>query len=212
MSAVPKRHRKKPVEIQRSPKGLLTNTSKRLRHGQKLPETRQLIADSILSWRQFATALIDASPDKKRVDRDATAAPEADVLDYARAAAQVLKQLDRVEIYLKLIERDFADRSGPILTTVHAALLLATRVHQLTIADNEDGIDAIINRRRLIKENRAFTLKEAERKRRDLQAKADEMWDKRPDWGKSAVANEIIKTDPTAKFDTIRRQITKPQK
>jgi hypothetical protein len=203
MSAIPKRHRKKPVEIQRSPKGLLTNTSKRLRRGQKWPETRQLIADSILSWRQFATALIDAPVDKK---------PEADVVDRARAAAQVLKQLDRLEIYLRLIERDFADRSEPILTTVHAALLLATRAHQLTIADNEDGIVSIINRRRVVKENRAFTLEKAERQRETRRANAGEIWDRHPDWSNAAVAREIAKTDPSAKVGTIRRQITKRQK
>jgi hypothetical protein len=202
MSAIPKRHRKKPVEIQRSPRGLITNVSK---HGrdQKWPGTRQLIADSILSWRQFATALIDAPVGKK---------PEADVLDRARAAAHVLKQLDRVETYLMLIERDFADRSGPILTTVHAALLLATRVHQLTIVDNEIDIASTVDRRRFLKDNRTVKTNKAERKYRDWQAMADELWDRHPGWSKSAVAKEINKTDPSAKVDTIRRQITKRQK
>jgi hypothetical protein len=201
MSAIPKRHRKKPVEIQRSPRGLLTNVSK---HGrdQKWPGTRQQIAESILSWRQFATALID-TPDKK---------PEADVLDRARAAAQVLKQLDRVEIYLRLIERDFGDRSGPILTTVHAALLLATRVHQLTIVDNEIDIVTTEAFRRRLKDNRTVKTNKAERKHRDWQAMADELWDRHPGWSRSAVAMEITKTDPSAKVGTIRRQITKRQK
>jgi hypothetical protein len=184
------------------PKGVLTNVSKYSR-GQKWPETRQLIAESILSWRQFATALIEASPDKK---------PEADVLDRARAAAQVLKQLDRVEIYLRLIERDFADRSGPILTIVHAALLLATRVHQLTIVDNEIDIASTVDRRRFLKDNRTVKTNKVERQRDTWRAKAGEIWGRHPDWSKSAVAKEITKTDPSAKVGTIRRQITKRQK
>jgi hypothetical protein len=199
MSAIPKRHRKKPIEIQRSPRGLLTNVSKYSRD-QKRPGTRQQIADCILSWRQFAAALIDAPVDKK---------PEADVLDRARAAAQVLKQLDRVETYLMLIERNFADRSGPILTTVHAALLLATRVHQLTIVDNEIDIVTTEASRRRLKDNRTVKTNKAKRKYREWQAMADELLDRHPGWSKSVVAKEITKTDPSAKVGTIRRQITK---
>jgi hypothetical protein len=134
------------------------------------------------------------------------------VLDRACAAALVLKQLDEVEIHLRAIDRDFADRSAPILNVLYAALLLATRAHQLAIVDNEIGISTTIHRRRFLKEHRIKKSERAIRQHCIFQENADEIWRKHPDWGKSQVAGVIAKKQIpglTANVNTIRRLIKK---
>jgi len=215
---------KKPDQIQQSPRGLLTITTRfgwDREHGLwreetgpgrydiKGPEPRRLITNYISFWRKFATDLIEAS-DKKPADYNAIA--NGDVLDRACAAALVLKQLDLVEIHLRPIDRDFADRSAPILNVLYAALLLASRVHHLTIADHEIAISTTKRRRRFLKDSRKIKSERAIRQRRIFQANADEIWREHPDWGKSRVARVIAK-EPipglTANVGTIRRLIKK---
>jgi hypothetical protein len=215
---------KKPDQIQQSPSGLLTNTTRfgwDREHGLWLeetgpgryairgPEPRRQITDYISLWRKFATALIEAS-DKKPADYYAIA--NGDVLDRACAAALVLKQLDEVEIHLRPIDRDFADRSAPIWNVLYAALVLATRAHQLAIVDHEIDISTTIDRRRFLNESRINKSEQAIRQRRIFQEKADEIWREHPDWGNSRVAGEIAKKKIpglTANVNTIRRLIKK---
>jgi hypothetical protein len=215
---------KKPDKIQQSPRGLLTNTTRfgwDREHGLWLeetgpgryairgPEPRRVITDYISLWRKFATALIEAS-DKKPADYYAIA--NGDVIDRACAAALVLKQLDEVEIHLRAIDRDFADRSAPILNVLYAALLLASRVHQLTIADHEIAISTTKRRRRFLKDSRKIKSERAIRQCRIFQEKADEIWREHPDWPKTEVARKIAKKSirgVTANVDTIRRLIKK---
>jgi hypothetical protein len=231
-------HPKKPDKIQQSPRGLLTNTTSfgwdhehgfRIeetgpgRYAIKGPEPRQKITDYISNWRTFAAGLIEAS-DKKPADYNAIA--KGDVLDRACAAALVLKHLDKVEIYLRAIDRDFADRSEPMLIALMEALSLATRVHQLAIVDNEIDISTTMARRRFLKERRINKSKQAISQCHIFQKKADEIWRKHPDWGKSQVARVISEhislelkslaqiakepiSDLTTNFHTIRRLIKK---
>ena len=210
----------KPDQIQQSPRGLLTNTTRfgwDREHGLWRDETgairgqepRRLIADYISMWRKLASGRIEVS---NKNPKDYYEIANGDVLDRACAAALVLKQLDYVEIYLRQIDRDFADRSAPILNLLYAALLLATRVHHLTIADHEIGIATTIDRRRFLSDSRKIKSGRYKQQRRFFQESADKIWREHPDWSKSRVAEAIAKKPIrglTANVNTIRRQIEK---
>ena len=201
--------------MQRSPKGLITiphkvgwdwleeiGADQYVIRGQ---DPKRLLADYISFWRKFAATLIEASG---KNPAHYLAIAKSDVLDRACAAARVLQQLDLVEIYLKLIERDFADhqlRLQPSLNALYAALVLASHVHQLTVVDNEVGITTRIGHRRQLEENRTGKAKQAEAKTQYLAKTADDIWNRNPYWTKTNVAKEIAKTG--GNYHTIRRWI-----
>jgi len=82
----------------------------------------------IAHWRRFAGLHIEANP-----ATDGT-------LDRTAAAAALLNELQVVEHYLAAAERNAA--SGDLYRALYHGLLLATRVHQLAIIDNETSIVA----------------------------------------------------------------------
>jgi hypothetical protein len=216
---------KKPDKIQRSPRGLLKNTTrygwdpKHLRLAEVGPgvyvvkpqkSPRQQIADYISFWRKRASSEIKA---EGMNPADYAAIAKSDQLDRACTAALVLEQLHDIEIYLRQIEREFGDQpDGPVMIAIHAALLLTTSIHQLDIVGHEIEIESTEKRRQHLKASREAKTKKAARKRGKWQAEADKIWRQHEDWGNSAVAAEIAENDPTAKFDTIRRLIKKPKK
>jgi hypothetical protein len=206
----------KPPKRQRSPRGLLDDEYY-YTGDQKWWDTRGQITNYISFWRQFATALIKAAPPNKKADRDATAEADDVVLDRLRTAGSVLNQIGKVETYLKRIEANDAAGSPPSLTDVHlivhTALLLASRVHALTIADNETPIWADRKRDEGATKKAADRSKKAEQQYRQWQALAGEIQDRRHGLklSDSAVAKVIEKqlqgTAEPAKWRTIRRHL-----
>ncbi|MGC2337901.1 MAG: hypothetical protein WA625_19305 [Pseudolabrys sp.] len=215
----------KPDKIQQSKRGLLTNVTKygwgregglrleEIAPGQYAvrPEKplHQQIADYISFWREWANSEIERAG-KNPADYSAMA--ESNELDGACVAANVLGRLNNIEVYLKQIECDLADQSSLILIAIYEALLLVTDVHQLTVVDSEIAIASTQVRRKFLKKSRETRTDRAEKKRRLIQATAEKIWGDHPDWGNSAVANEIVKKDQTLKPDTVRRLIKHPQK
>jgi hypothetical protein len=164
------------------------------------PDRKKAIEDYIAFWRRFAGAFIKASG-KKPADYRSIARSES--LDRACAAARILAQLDIVEAHFRQIEQN-----GAALNAVLAGLTLASLSHYLTVVDNEVAIASTGDRRKFLRESRVTRTEKADRERRKEQKMADEIWRRRPEWGKSAVAEEIKKRRG-GKASTIRRRITK---
>jgi hypothetical protein len=205
----------------RSPRGLLTNTtgpaygSLTAKEKERLaqrdlrfdpiepgkwaitgawPETRESIDKTLSFWRQFADAI--------KADSDQSG---EDVLDRAHAAEQILRQVARIETYLKRIE----DIPGALLA-IHETLILATLVHQLTIVDNETDIASGMIVRTSFADHRAQRTKDARHRNEPYQAMAVAIWRKHPKWSKSRVSEEIAKKrGQKANANTIRRTIKK---
>jgi hypothetical protein len=180
---------------------------------RKWPNTRQRIADLITFWRKFATALGETAGNERPTDRDATAPEAGIVLDRARAATYVRKQINKVEAYLKRIEHDGADQPAVLAAVyplVEAALLFATRIHHLTVIDNEPAIATLQAKVQAFKRSQAARSERSGQNRRDWQAQANEIWQRHPDWSSRNVARAIARNDPAANWYTIRRRIKKP--
>ena len=200
---------------ERSRKGLLTN--KTLNPDQTQPETRQRIANLIRFWRESAIADEAAIGSPRTVVRRHRRLPsgwhEAEnvTLDPARAARRVRSQIDKVDGYLALVERELESTS---LANVHllleAALLLANGVHQLTIVENEVAIASMLAKVQPLNESNAARSEQLKQRLQNLQARANKVWERHPDWSKTAVAKELARFDQSAKDGTIRRQIRKP--
>jgi hypothetical protein len=109
----------------RSPKGLIENRS----------VTPEEIAqpgnpdDWIAFWKWFAESHIEANP------------ATDDTLDLTAAAVAVLDQLQVIERSRAAVQRNPAS-GGLYALGVHHGMLLASRVHQLAIIDNETAIVA----------------------------------------------------------------------
>jgi hypothetical protein len=198
---------------ERSRKGLLTN--KTLDSDQTFPETRQRIANLIRFWREFATAFHEAAGAGGGLHEAAvTEGGEAEniTLDPARAVMRVRSQIDKVDAYLALVERDLQSTS---LANVHllleAALLFASGVHQLTIVENETAIATMLAKVQALNEINAVRSERLNQRLQQWQPRANEIWCRHPDWPKTAVAKEIARYDRSANHNTIRRQIKKPK-
>jgi hypothetical protein len=110
----------------RSPKGLIENRS------VTPEEMAQLDCpdDWIAFWKRFAEFHIEANP------------ATDDTLDRTAAAVAVLDRLQVIERSRAAAQRDPAS-GGLYALGVHHGMLLATRVHQLAIIDNEKAIAAV---------------------------------------------------------------------
>jgi len=148
-----------PDKRQRSPRGLIENVSE-VREwvlgeqgGEELSSlfatlnAYNPINDPIRGWREVATECISASG---KTPKDYRALSESQTLDPVCAAARILTQLDKIEYYIKLSEHpEMFTRGNPELSiraslraALQEALLLPIFVHQLTVVDNEPGLDA----------------------------------------------------------------------
>ena len=105
-------------------------------YGRLGPDPLKQINDYIAFWRAFARDLIEA--DGKELVQYVKVACDSKTLDLARAAANLLVHLDRVERELELLARGSANAFG----LVFQALFTASYVHQLTVVDNENAIAA----------------------------------------------------------------------
>ena len=87
------------------------------------------IKNLIAHWKQFAGLHIE---EKHATDR---------TLDRTAAAKVVFAELQLIEYFLALAERN-AEKVNLYVVTVYHALLLASYAHQLAIIDNENPIVA----------------------------------------------------------------------
>ena len=110
----------------RSPKGLIENRSVTPEEMPQLGSPDDLIA----FWKWFAESHIEANP------------ATDDTLDRTAAAVAVLDRLQVIEHSRAAAQRNPA--SGSLYAVgVYHGMLLASRVHQLAIIDNEKAIAAV---------------------------------------------------------------------
>ena len=110
----------------RSPKGLIENRSVTPEEMAPLGNPDDLIA----FWKSFAESHIEANP------------ATDDTLDRTAAAVAVLDRLQVIEHSRAAAQRNPASGSLYGVGVCHG-MLLATRVHQLAIIDNETAIAAV---------------------------------------------------------------------
>jgi hypothetical protein len=218
--------REKVVDMalrRRSPRGLIENVSElqtwvwpddgpeRL-HALLMGNKPSLPAEIVAFWRDFARAIIEASG--KNPD-DYRGLAENETLGHVCAAARLIKQLDKTDASIRLAARDPRQFGNAL----REALFVASFVHQLTIADNETSIWKGEEHNKKLRENAANRSHEGDHNRERIQAIADEIWERRPNLSKKAIAVLIetgerarVKDAPEAmvtKANTIRRQIRK---
>ena len=153
------------MKTRRSPKGLIENAVL-----DALPDYRpeRLLADDFRFWKEFAGAIIEASGEKPERYR---ALSESDVLDHVCLAAQVIKQVRKIEASIPLVERNPAQ----FRVVLHDAMLLASLVHQLTIADNEKSIAGDLARRKFLEKRRTDETENARLRNTPILARAEEL-------------------------------------
>jgi hypothetical protein len=214
--------RDEKVFRQRSPRGLIENVGKVREWDSRTQSPEELsfllreinaqgnpFTDIIRFWRRSASAIIEASG--KNPDEYLGLA-KRETLDHVCLAARVLKQLDKIETYIRIVERDPKQFHG----AVREALFLSVLAHHLTVVDNETSIWTGEVHLRKLRENAANKRNEGDENRRRYQSRADEIWMRHPDWGKTRVATTIERElrarventkEKIAKADWIRRVI-----
>ena len=178
-----------------------------------------MVARDLLFWHDFACAIIKASGKKPSEYRRLAG---CETLDYVCAAARLIKQLDKTEQAVRLAARN----PKQIGVALHEGLLIASFVHQLTIADNETHIWKGEKQNKKLRENAANRSNEGGHKQEGYQAKAEKIWKRHPGFSKQAVAVLIEREERArveeeqarggnspeakiAKANTIRRLIRK---
>jgi hypothetical protein len=159
-----------------------------------------LLTDDFHALKQFARAIIEASGEKPERYR---ALSKSDVLDHVCLAAQVIKQVKKIEASIPLVERN----PGQFRVVLHDAMVLASLVHQLTIADNENSIAGDLARRKFLGEQRTAETESARLRHAPILARAEELRAR----GKTSnrrIAIQIAR-ERGGSFESIRKLISK---
>jgi hypothetical protein len=193
------------MKTRRSPKGLIENLvldSLPIENLvlDALPDCRpeQLLAEDFRAWEEFAGAIIEASGEKPEQYLELS---ESDVLDHVCLAARVIKQVRKIQASISLVDRNPAQ----FRVVLHDAMVFASLVHQLTIADNEKSIAGDLGRRKFLEERRTAETKNARLRNTPILARAEELR-ARGISSKRRIAIQIAK-EHGGNFDTIRKKI-----
>ena len=181
---------------QRSPRGLIENVGEIRkwvwpRQGREelaslidyLNAQKDPVADYLRFWRESATTIINRSGKKPK---DYRLLAESETLDHVCLAARVLKQLDKIETYIALAERDPELFRGAL----GEALFLSVLTHHLTVVDNETSIWKGEDNKTL-RENAAQRTNHGHQNRQSYQSRADAIWQRNPKLNKAEVARRI---------------------
>jgi hypothetical protein len=206
----------------RSPNDLLSVTWRALKDNEaekfaRLGSNQARIA----ALREWAEAAIRAD-NKEPVDyREIIKLSESisEIANRSYWSARILKRLDEIQGGLTIVERslDLEIVRNIALRIVNDALLLATELHQLTIADNERPIFTGTRNARNLREKSASAnlarKKARERIWSQWNIKAAGIWKRRPELSKRDVAR-LIKSDLQLadEIDTIAKRLKKPRK
>jgi hypothetical protein len=203
----------------RSPNDLIGVTSRRLESKHEAEKFAQLGSNQarIAVLREWAEAAIRA--DNKDPTEYQEIIARSETADRSYWAACTLKRLDGIKAGLAIVERspDAESVRRIALHIVNDALVLASELHELTIADNERSIFTGTRNARNLRENseEANLARKQARKREWARwnAKAAVIWKRRPKLSKRDVAR-LIKIDLqlSDKIDTIAKRLEKPRK
>jgi hypothetical protein len=134
-------------------------------------------------------------------------------------SARILRRLDEIQSCLTIIERnlDLEIVRNTSLRIVNDALLLATELHQLTIADNERPIFTGTRNARNLREKSASANLARKKARERIWSKwnisAAGIWKRRPELSKRDVARHIKNDLQLAdEIDTIAKRLKNPRK
>jgi hypothetical protein len=175
----------------------------------------------ITALREWAEAAIRAD-NKDPVDyREIIKASEtvSEIANRSYWSARILKRLDGIQGGLAIVEHslDLEIVRNIALRIINDALLLATELHELTIADNERPIfTGTRNARNLREKSAAANLARKKARERiwfQWNVKAAGIWKRRPELSKRDVARRIKSDLQLAdEIDTIAKRLKKPRK
>jgi hypothetical protein len=98
-----------------------------------------------------------------------------------------MKQLDKIETYIALAERDPELFRGAL----GEALFLSVLTHHLTVVDNETSIWKGEEHNKTLRENAAQRTNHGHQNRQSYQSRADAIWQRNPKLNKAEVARRI---------------------
>jgi hypothetical protein len=185
------------MKTRRSPKGLIEN---RVPDAISDYRPERLLADDFQAFKEFARAIIEASGKNPEQYWELS---QSDVLDHVCLAAQVIKQVRKIEASVPLVERNPAQ----FRVVLHDAMLLATLVHQLTLADNENSLAGDLARRKFLEKQRTAETESARLRNAPVLARAEELR-ARGITSNRRIAIQIAK-ERGGSFETIRKVIVK---